>query len=330
MPKEITHWTLAKTAFLQLGATSPLRCLLETHENLYLAGAVILDSPFYMQWGTGGTWLRNQSEKIHDTQQNPFAALVPVLEKPSPDSRDGSVALLAGMTTHVFVDAAFHPMVIHFSGNPNAPEKKMQQRAQARHHLFETYLDLFFAGSGFFPIKTSTFSRFLKKVEIPRHAFMKMVSTLFSAATPQETALIQKAVQLHAVLQSLFRRTLLKKGLHLLNRLPGVRLEAVISNFYPARIPRPKTLFPRPVSYRHPVTGEKRDVPVERLQEDALASIQKAFAVLDDALQRRAPDPDIAALKGTNLYTGIAGRRLADMRYFNDSVDIQTQLAGHL
>lgn len=324
MPKEITHWTLAKTAFRQLGATSPLRSLLETHENLYLVGAVILDSPFYMQWGRGAAWIRNQSEKIHDTGQNPFAALVPVLENPSSDSRDGSVALLAGMTTHVFVDAAFHPLVIHFSGNPNAPDKKMRQRARVRHHLFETYLDLFFAGNSPFSIKTSTFSRFLKKIDIPRPAFMKMVSTLFSAATPQETALIQKAVQLHAALQSLFRRTLLKKGLHVLNRFPGVRLEAVISNFYPARIPGPETLFPRPISYRHPVTGDKRYVPVERLQEDALASIQKAFAVLDDALQRRAPDQGFAALKGTNLYTGMAGRRLADMRYFNDTIDLMS------
>ena len=53
MPKEITHWILAEKAYRTLETKSGLKAIIKQYKNLYLAGAVIMDTPFYLLYGNG-------------------------------------------------------------------------------------------------------------------------------------------------------------------------------------------------------------------------------------------------------------------------------------
>jgi len=328
LPKEITHWTLAAEAFERLRTGSPLKGILASHPNLYRIGAVILDSPFYVQWGKGSAWIRSRSEQIHDTENNPFEAVWAIFDDPHPLSMDAEVSLLAGITTHIFSDAVFHPFVCHVSGALDAPEPRTRKKSKIRHHTLETYLDLFFEQKGLFSTKNDSFVRFFNSIEISRSSLLKILCRLFGAGNPEETALVRKAVTWHAFLQSLFHQSALNGFLRACDLLPGMNLKPILASFYPSRTPPPEQLFPQPVSFRHPVTGEARHVPVRILEREALEKIQSAFETLDDALRYGSPRKGFPLLKGPNLYTGMPGRRMSDMRYFNDTAGLMALIRG--
>jgi len=327
LPKEITHWTLAETAFRCMRDASPLKRIIESHKHLYLCGAVIFDSPFYVQWGKGAAGIRYRAERIHDTAQNAFECFLPMLKNPGSLSMGSAVSLLAGIATHIFSDAAFHPFVCHFSGNTDTPDKKMRRKAQTRHHTLETYLDLFFAARGIFSTNT-TFLRIFNAVEIPRPAFMEVLSRIYGTGSSGDRVLAKKSVFMHAILQALFDQKTLKGMLHTLNLLPGINLDTILASFYPSRKPRSEALFSRPLFYRHPVTGEARYVPVQVLEREALASIQTVFSAIEPWALRKPAGQGLEGLQGPNLYTGMTGYRLADMRYFNDAIDLMPLIKG--
>ncbi len=318
MPKEITHWTLAERAFRRLEETSPLKPILLSYKHLYLCGAVILDSPLYAQFGNGAAWIRGRSEKLHDTAENAFDCVASIFKTPLPVPLEAVLALLLGITTHIYVDATFHPLVCYFSGASDTVDEKRRRKAQARHHTLEAYLDVYFASRSPFSLET-TFSAFFNAIEIPRAGFFQVLSALYRI---KEAASVQKALSLHALLQPLFHRVLFRKMLEILNRLPGVNLEAVVSNFYPLNPFRANWLFPGPIFYRDPVTGDARHVSVETLERDALESIQEAFQVLGKHMQEKRVDRGFTLLEGPNLYTGKMGCRRAQMRYFNGARDL--------
>ncbi len=327
MPKEITHWTLAETAFRRMRDASPLKRIIESHKNLYFCGAVILDSPFYVQWGKGAAGIRDRAERIHDTAQNAFECFLPILKNPDFLSMESVVSLLAGITTHIFSDAAFHPFICHFSGTTRTPDKNLRRKAQTRHHTLETYLDFFFAARGIFSTNT-TFGRFFNAVEISRSAFMELLSRIYGTGRTVDRVMAKKSVYMHAVLQALFDQKTLKGMLDALNLLPGINLDTTLASFYPCRKPRSEALFSRPLSYRHPVTGEARYVPVQVLEREALASIQNVFSAIEPWVLLKPPGQGLEDLHGPNLYTGMTGYRLADMQYFNNAIDLMSLIKG--
>ncbi len=324
MPKEITHWTLAEKAFCKLKQDSPLKRILGSNKSLFLCGAVILDSPFYVRWGRDALRIREGSEKIHDTAGNPFACFRPLLEPPAAFPPEPLIAFLAGITTHVFSDAAFHPFVCYYSGSTRTDLQKLRRRAQSRHHTLESYLDVYFAARGPFPVKT-LFSAFCKTLEIPRRTFIEGLSRLFALQDPLQA---EKALTFHAAFQALFHRRALTQMLRAVNRVFSQRFDWVLSSFYPLERLCPQALFHRPIPCRNPVTGDFSDLFIPALEDKALHGIESAFNLIEEHLHSGKAARGFARLEGPNLYTGLTGRRQADMRYFDSTCNLMDIIGG--
>ena len=317
MPKRITHWILAEKVYLNIEGDSVLKKIINSYKYLYLTGAVILDTPFFLLYGRDGKVMNRVAEKIHDTAYNSYAIFKDVInadERPLPDA---VLALLLGIITHIQADAAFHPLVYYFSGKGIADKKE-----RAHHHILESYLDLYFKERLGTPNK-GLFSEVIKQVEMEEKAFLEVLVNLFSLDRKSGVNMIKKALKMNSLIQGLFDKNLPRILLQFLNLFPGMDLSDSISHFYPHPKPVPGTMFLHPFDYRHPVTGQKSKVSVDGLAEQTVQRILEVFGVVEKHYGSKKPLSEaFLQLTGPNLYTGLENTRKSDMHIFNTEKEV--------
>lgn len=317
MPKHITHWILAEKVYQAIEGDSVLKKIINSYKYLYLTGAVILDTPFFLLYGRGGKVMNRVAEKIHDTAYSSYAIFKDVInadERPLPDA---VLALLLGIITHIQADAAFHPLVYYFSGKETADKKE-----RARHHILESYLDLYFKERLGTPNK-GLFSEVIKQIEMEEKAFLEVLANLFSLDRKSGINMIKKALKMNSLIQGLFDKNLPRILLQFLNVLPGMDLSDSISHFYPHPKPVPGTMFLHPFDYRHPVTGQKLKVSVDELAEQTVQRILEVFDVVEKHYgSKKSLSEAFLRLTGPNLYTGLENTRKSDMHIFNTKKEV--------
>lgn len=315
MPKYLTHWMLAEDAALTLDETSRLRQVILRHPNLFMAGAVIPDAPFYLLFGPGRLTMPRAAESFHDTRENSFGSIPVVLNAGPARDRDRRLALSLGVLTHIAVDAAFHPFVYYVSGSSLSGGID-PRTARYRHHTLETYLDLFFSRNFLRP-KKRFFSGVLAGIEMDRPAFLDALAGLFSLKGPEKSRTLARALRMNGFFQRLFSFPALLSPLKGIDRIGGGRLKPHLAHFFPRRLPSPDRLFRRQYDYRHPVTGAPVCRGVAEMGGQAVATLSDLFRKLEatpggDAAAAIAALPD-----GPNLYTGMVGRGKSDMGFFD-------------
>ncbi len=328
MPKELTHWHIAEKAFQHLKADSVLKQVISNHKNIYLAGAVIMDTPFYLLYSKGKSAMYGLANQIHDT---PFSSLnfakqsiSPFLPKiPAP-----VLAFLLGALSHVHADASFHPLVYYFSGTGNGNDIEKSKTAQYRHHTLETYLDLYYLEKGLFLPKYFYFSRIFKQVEMDKTRFMAVLRQFFSIQHETEIQFLKKAINRHMLLQHLFDWNLLKVALFSVNRLAGLNMDHLVSSFYPIKKPKPNTTFLNPFKYQNPVNGEHFCQTIDTIAKKAHHKIIKSFDIIEHHFSKDTLPSAFDELIGPNLYTGLTGFQKSDMRYFNTNIDVMNLIFG--
>ncbi len=321
MPKELTHWILAEKAYRMLEAKSGLKAIIKQYKNLYLSGAVILDTPFYMVYGNGKDVMYKVAAQLHDNPINRADFGTRIIARFPPQMTEAIIALLLGVITHIHADSSFHPMVFYFSGKKDPADQKTSKTAGYRHHKLETFLDLYFKES--FQLENGgLFSNILDKIEIDKKIYLDILSALYKLDMNIDRFHIEKSLLMHRTIQAMFDKNLPRIIFKLLNTIPGLDFREYLSNFYPQHKPKADSLFLSPFTYRHPVTGENFQHSVTDLESHALQGILDMFHSIEQYRDGGSFVEGFRRLKGSSLYTGMAGRSGSEMKYFDPNRDL--------
>lgn len=146
MPRELVHFHVLAASLTRL----PKESLIKQHisENVHhaLLGAMLHDAPLYAPSQLPKAFM-DLSDVLHGGWgQDPFEAVRAICAE---IRRTGIVtpqinAVIAGMLSHMVVDATFHPLVVYLTGSwyQTDPAKTLESRYN--HRLFETRLDMCF------------------------------------------------------------------------------------------------------------------------------------------------------------------------------------------
>lgn len=320
MPKELTHWTLAEKAYQEIDTDSALKKIIRGYKNLYLAGAVIADTPFYQLYGRDGKIMNHLGTGMHDNP-NGYTPVASVINAYAPHIPHDVLSLLLGFLSHVHADSTFHPLVYYFSGSSRRGDKKARNRASVFHHTLEAYLDIYYTRE--FQLENrGLFSQVLKNLEMEEKRFLDVLSALYSQEPNASISYIKKALRAHANIQRLFDNNVVKVILEVLNRIPGTDMGIYRSSFYPLRKPEPGSIFLHPFSYRHPVTGEKLHQSVKELEEKTIRETLKIFEFIENCISNNSLAEMFSELRGPNLHTGMTDANEPDMHCFNTGKDL--------
>ena len=321
MPKEITHWIIAEKAYRTLETESGLKAIIKQHKNLYLSGAVIMDTPFYLLYGNGKDVMYKVAAQLHDNPINSADFGDRVIARFPPKMTEAIIALLLGVITHIHADSSFHPMVFYFSGKKDPANQKASKSAGYRHHKLETFLDLYFKET--LQLKNrGLLANVLDKIEMDKNLFIDVLSIFYKMEMNIHRIHIEKALLMHRRIQAMFDKNLPRMIVHLLNTLPGLDLREYLSSFYPQHKPKADSLFLSPFTYRHPVTGENFQHSITDLEAHALQGILDMFHSIERYQEGNSFMEGFRQLRGPNLYAGVAGRSGSEMKYFDANQDL--------
>ncbi|MGA1868434.1 MAG: zinc dependent phospholipase C family protein [bacterium] len=312
MPKEYLHWALAERAAQRLKKESHLKAIITQYTHIYLAGAVIFDTPLYFIFGQDSQSFQEISLPLHENNTNSFAPLIRLLREQQEALKEAMWALIAGIITHIIADAQFHPMIFYFSGVSTNENK---QRALVRHRTIETALDIACL-TRYAHLNSLLFGNIIKHKEIDTPAFYWLLSLVYDIPLNQ-APLIGKAITQHCFIQKLFKKKWLQVLSQALNYLPGIHFDEIIPLFYSfPHIPH-VLLKQNPIHYKHPVTGTQCLKSIYDMEEDTVIESLKIFSIIDDEWEQQSLIDAFSHLRGPNLTTGMVGVSTKDMKYFD-------------
>ena len=321
MPKEYTHWWLAREALLRVKASKDedvarrLAPLLERNRSLFYLGAVGPDFLFYYLFGPEIQAFRKAGMDLHGSNG---ADTLKILGQRAATWKAGvpetELAFLYGFACHVAADVAFHPLVLHYVGRGTA-------KTQYDHHVFEAVLDLYVRET-LMPgdAVPSTLRSLTRSMETSREAFLEFLGFLTFGGGSYDREALKKCLRRYEFIQAWFWSPLGKFTARLAGRLfPSLR--NFEPSFYQKRFYRMTKAFAAPLPYRHPVTGEPRTASVETLRDEMTKQAEEYAGVFAKLLRPGSQAVGLEAqsilgrLRGANLETGIFGDTAANIRY---------------
>lgn len=192
MPKELSHWWLADEAVRLLPPNSQIRQLLEQHQSHYLIGAVLPDTLLHLVYGPWSSTALALAHHFHTPQESSYAPLIRYQEtaQQTNDLSPQLTACLLGIATHIEADIVFHPFVCALAGDNIA-----------KHYATETELDLWLLGTGRRP-------PVLKLKQLLNHqshqTALRTVQGIFDPDEKLPPAIIERSLQLHALIQGMY------------------------------------------------------------------------------------------------------------------------------
>lgn len=284
MPKEITHWAIAQKA-ADCAPEPGIRQVIKDNMSLYLAGSVLVDSPYYAFTGGDKNLFAKAGARLHRMErESPFTAVLRIPAIAMRVDADRAMAFTLGALTHVITDSVFHPMVYYLTGDYDDPDAAKRKKAVTFHRLLETWMDVWFAKS----VKLENGGSLLRStVGACRGAktFTQLASSLFfgreDMAVPARIAVVS-----HAVIQASFKRRWLARMTGFYGRMTRRDMGEFTALFYPPMTAEPPLFFSKPISYKNPFTGEA----FEESLEDMSGRATQACAVWFNTISKN-PDP---------------------------------------
>lgn len=316
----MTHWTIAEESRNQLDQSDPLKQIIDSHIHLYYVGAVILDTPFYCLWGSKKKELLKAAQYIHNHRGNGLLPVQRLLDHEGPHVPDAMWALILGMVTHIWVDATFHPMINHFSGNKKNPGDR--QMAKYRHHYLETMLDLYFIGRvpliNHLHFKVSHANK-----EMDEEAFLRALAIGFWNEPEIRGKILKKALRFHSIVQKSFTKKWPLRLLQALNWIPMVNLLPSIALFYPQTSHIHLPFFNQALTFRHPLSGKEEKTSIAQLNTACLSNIKETFHIIQRYISKGENQPIFQSHIAPNLNTGTIHSLAEDMTYFDTTREIK-------
>lgn len=138
MPKERTHWHLARRAATQL-ASGPLADAVLAYPEDLLVGAVSHDTGYY---ALGDQAARAAADRAHGAAGADSYQRFRALWSRRQDLGPAGLAFGFGALTHLAADVVFHPLVFSWTGSADAPDEALRRGWLYRHQALETALDV--------------------------------------------------------------------------------------------------------------------------------------------------------------------------------------------
>lgn len=280
MPKEITHWAVAKKA-ASLAPEPYLRRIIHDNMNLYITGALAVDSPSYAVIGVDKELFTRAGDRLHAMSgENPFAAVLRVPAIATGVDEDRAMAFTLGALTHVIADMVFHPMIFHLTGDYHDPDRGRRKKAVTLHRLLETWIDVWFTQK-LSPENEVKVFRFAAQNSMEAKVLARLGSALFfgekDLAKPTRVALLS-----HAVIQSLFSKQWAMKAVNFYGRIASRDMGEYAALCYPPMTEEPPSFLSGPIHYKNPVTGEAFVESLEDMEKRAVETCVKWFNAIAD------------------------------------------------
>jgi hypothetical protein len=140
MPKEITHWIVAREAASSLDAGTRTGAAVAACPAAFLLGAVAHDGPYYAR---GDKTKAAAGDRLHGKGvDDAFESVKRILRAEA--LPPAALAFSAGVLSHIAADTVFHPAVFYFTGFPGHPDTSVAGSYMYRHWGFESAMDLHF------------------------------------------------------------------------------------------------------------------------------------------------------------------------------------------
>ena len=315
MPKELIHFKVAERTAGLLGDSRYAPCLKRERAGLLL-GSVSHDALFYAT-SAGGRPLEALAHRFHGVHgQDTFELLrLQIAQVGQSSDRDLAVAVFAGMASHLFADAAMHPLVWHFTGDYYQTDTSGRSLARQRHRAMEGLMDRVACPEMFG--NPRYFLRSLLR-ECPRllPEGLPVDGLTAMAGTDRKTAQMQlgRAWSLFAAVQRGCAMLSLGRLLHGLRPILPDSARELAALFHAPQLMSQAAFLGTDIDYVHPVTGEARRVTLDELAWDAARSAAQCCLDLEAAVFDRA-EPSLPAPL-PSLETAQPGVPANRMRHF--------------
>lgn len=284
MPKEITHWAVAQKA-ADCAPGPDIRRVIKDNMSLYLAGSVLVDSPYYAFIGGDKDLFAKAGARLHAMgEESPFAVVLRVPSVFTGKGADQALAFAFGALTHIITDTVFHPMVYYLTGDYDDPDAAKRKKAVTLHRLLETWMDVWFAKSWRLenggPLLRSTVAAYRGAKN-----FTALASSLFFGREDM-AAPARIAVASHAIIQASFKRRWIAQMAGFYGRMTRRDMGEFTALFYPQVTAEPPSFFSEPIRYKNPFTGEAFEESLADMEKRATRICAEWFNVIAEN-----PDP---------------------------------------
>jgi len=285
MPKEITHWLIAKQVARALQG-SELGELTTAFPNCVQLGAIMHDAGFYAQNRRWKNLMSGFCESIHAEGAEMFT-LINSLTEAANQSRnpDPIRAMIIGMLTHMAADNCFHPLIYHETGNYFDPDPVKRTRAVQLHRKFETTLDVYLAGT-LANIKTFSLRSFIRNCELRLPLLLLEAFTPAAADynCPQLPIALLHSLKVFSRMQALYAHPVMTHTLEVLHPILPNSAREIAALFYMPRCIKPAPGLHGPRTIPDPATGSTRTVTILELYDSALQLSIKLCRELEPAI----------------------------------------------
>ncbi|SHI01511.1 zinc dependent phospholipase C family protein [Desulfosporosinus lacus] len=314
MPKEFTHWHIAREA-LQRGAPIEVGEIIASNPALYYIGAIAHDIPFYDLSEPSEVSIERIANQLHGAAgENTLAPLCEIMERAlSQTNKQGSFAFLLGMLTHYVADSMFHPMVYYMSGNYFADDLEERSKAVFRHRLLETAIDLWLQTIE--PMEYPVdLNHLWREAGEPGRQALKLLATHYTYQGDKGILIhFMKAWRNHRFLQTAFSWSIPWRALTIYRHYGHPKAEKLEALFYSQ--PLDLSFFGESLSWLHPVSGESNEMSLKQLYD---LSVNKVI-ILFEQLAKHPIEKwhlHLRELPPLSLDSGLPYVPVAQMKFF--------------
>jgi hypothetical protein len=272
MPKEITHWLIARQVTKDLRGTE-IGELAAEFPNCVDLGAVMHDTPYYAGSSRWKQPMQRFANIMHGRGIDAFSVIHSMSTAATMTQNPAPVrAMIIGMLTHIAADSIFHPLVYHETGNYRDPDPALRTRAVQQHRRFETALDVYLAGT-LANIRNFSLRRMMRDCEIPvavllREAFITAADDFTCPGLPD--GLLQ-ALQTFKRMQAVYTQPFIGRIAEFMHPVLPHKSREITALFYCPASARQALNLHGPHSIPDPGTGSLRTCSIRELYDKAVA-----------------------------------------------------------
>lgn len=312
MPKEMLHFQLATDA--ARSGSGPIAEAARSHPEALMLGSVFHDILYYMRKGRDEEAHRKATRLagiLHGKNgADSFELLRVQAAHVQQAGTPEGLALLAGMASHICLDAATHPFIWSVTGNYDSQDPKRRSKARQRHRALETLLDMSFARE---PGKADMLGSLVASFDSDFHSTWASDVLGGWCEVDGETlrGWVDDCLRTYALIQRMTVAPLLPRLTHTLWKLLPDAVREVTTLLRSPQLLRQREAVSGAVGYVHPVTGQAR---IHRFS-DLLEKAKKDTLELWTAMET---DSTLHDRVGPNLDTGLPSDQPQTMAHFRE------------
>lgn len=315
MPKELTHWHIAREA-MKKGIPGEVGKIIASNPALYYLGAIAHDIGFYDLSSPSLANLEHVANQLHGVGgENTVAPLCEIMKRAlGQNNHRVHLAFLLGMLTHFVADSTFHPMVYYMSGNYFAEDPEERDKAVYRHRLLETAIDLWLKSVQPMDYPSGLLQLWRDTGETERKAFRLLIEQAVCNGDIRKIEHFHKAWRNYRLLQTVFGWSTPRKMLSIYRSFGHLSVGKLEALFYTQ--PLDLSFFETKLAWRHPVTGERHAIMIEAFFDLCVKKVVRLFNQLtEQPLEKWAHF--LCELSPLSLDTGLPLVPVARMEFFD-------------